>query len=390
MCVNLQPNCDKLIVNSMKRYIHTLCIMLSSVLLFSSCLKSDDDTITDYYNDTAITAFQLASINRYVHTTTSAGKDTVYKVTKTNPAVFTIDQYRRKIYNTDSLLADYDLNHVLATISSKNGGTVVIKSLSDSTLTLYSSTDSIDFTMPREIRVYAQDGSTYRAYEVTVNIHQVATGKMLWEKMSTPAPETTDTARWAGLVAEAGLQQFIGAGRAEAYAFSNEGELMVSMDEGLTWSRDSLDDDSTLLPTDNFAFVSYPFVANDSTDYQLMIGTNDQSPAACVVWRKIAEFAKGSSPSKWVLIPVESYNQYALPRMDNLNLLYYQDKVLAIGNDGNIYISRDQGITWKTTTTYTLPDDIGTYNVNATTDDDGYIWLVGKDTGEVWRGIMIE
>jgi photosystem II stability/assembly factor-like uncharacterized protein len=76
--------------------------------------------------------------------------------------------------------------------------------------------------------------------------------------------------------------------------------------------------------------------------------------------------------------------------MDNLNLVYYNGMPLAIGNDGNIYVSRDQGITWKTTSEYTLPSNIGTYNLTALADDEGYLWLVGKDTGEVWRGKIIE
>ena len=53
-------------------------------------------------------------------------------------------------------------------------------------------------------------------------------------------------------------------------------------------------------------------------------------------------------------------------------------------------MSRDQGITWKTSSKYTLPDELGTNNLSATTDDDGYLWLVGIDTGEVWRGMIIE
>ncbi|MBR6826752.1 MAG: hypothetical protein IKM76_01135, partial [Prevotella sp.] len=63
---------------------------------------------------------------------------------------------------------------------------------------------------------------------------------------------------------------------------------------------------------------------------------------------------------------------------------------LAIGNNGKIYVSRDQGITWKTSTSYTLPEKIGTYNLTAYADDYGYLWLVGKDTYEVWRGDIIE
>ena len=76
--------------------------------------------------------------------------------------------------------------------------------------------------------------------------------------------------------------------------------------------------------------------------------------------------------------------------MDNLNLVRFNSAVLAIGTDKKIYVSRDQGITWKTSSKYTLPDELGTNNLSATTDDDGYLWLVGIDTGEVWRGMIIE
>jgi hypothetical protein len=109
-----------------------------------------------------------------------------------------------------------------------------------------------------------------------------------------------------------------------------------------------------------------------------------------MVWRKIAEYAHNSQPSKWVLIPIEESAGYYLPKMENLNLVHFNNVVLAIGNDKNIYVSRDQGITWKTTTKYTLPDALGTNNLTAITDDNGYLWLVGKDTGEVWRGLIIE
>ena len=165
---------------------------------------------------------------------------------------------------------------------------------------------------------------------------------------------------------------------------------MVTRDNGETWTADSLDEDAEWLPTDNIAFVSWPFAANDSTDYQLLVGTNDKNENACVVWRKIAEYSKNSLPSKWVVIPFADQGAYYLPKMENLNLVRFNGHVLAIGNDNKIYVSRDQGITWKTSSKYTLPDELGTNNLNVTTDKNGYLWLEGKDTGEVWRGFIIE
>ena len=378
----------------MKRYIELLCLLMVSVLLQTSCLGSNSDDDREYSSDTAIKTFSLTTVNRYVHTTSKSGKDSIYKKTLTNPVVFTIDQYQHKIYNTDSLPSDCDLQHVLATITSVNSGTIVInyadKSNGDS-LMYYSSTDSINFTKVKDVRVYAYDGSGFRTYELNINIHQMKSGQMVWEKKSAAdMPIDTNKAIWEQKTAEAGLPQFIGAYHQEGYAYDAYGTLMVSKDHGATWKEDNIEDNAMLLPKANIAFAAWPFAANDSTDYQLMIGTNDLYDKACVVWRKISEHAYRSLPSKWVFLPVESFNNYYLPKMDNLSLVYYNHLPLAIGNDGNIYVSRDQGITWKTTSEYTLPSNIGTYNLTAIADDSGYLWLVGKDTGEVWRGKIIE
>ncbi len=371
-----------------------LCFLTLGMLICTSCLNSDDNNDKEYYSDTAVSAFSLSVVNRYIHTTSSLGTDSVYKKTLTNPVVFTIDQYQHKIYNTDSLPSDCDIKHVLANITSINSGTIVINYLANSgtdSLMYFSNTDSIDMTKAKEIRVYAQDGNNFRSYQLTINVHQVESSKIIWEQKSlTDMPIDQKKAIWEQRIAAVGLKQFIGAGRAEAYAYNINGKLMVSKDNGTSWKEEESDDNTSLLPFTNFAFTSWPFAANDSTDYQLLVGTNDLYDKACVVWRKINEFSFRSQPSKWVFLPAESNNAYYLPKMENLNLVYFNGKVLAIGNDGKIYVSRDQGLTWKTTYTYTLPHEIGTYNLIATTDENGYLWLVGKDTGEVWRGQMIE
>lgn len=374
----------------MKKYIYALCALTAGLFLYTSCISSDDDTDVIQYDDTAVTAFTLAAVNRYVHTTSSKGQDSVYKVALANPVAFSIDHYRQKIYNTDSLPFGCDLRHVLANISSKNGGTIVIKSLTSDTLKYYTASDSIDFSSPRELRVYTTDGSVFRSYEVTVNVHKTETGILTWQQMQ-PAdfPVDGEKARWEERVATAGLKQFIGAGTAEAYAFSEDGTLMVSRDQGITWTADELDEHASLLPTE-FAFASCPFKASVTTDYQLLIGTNSENENSCVVWRKLAEYGPDSEPSKWVFLPVENYNKYFLPKMENLNLVCYKGHVLAIGNDGNIYESRDRGITWKTTKQFTLPATMATHNVSATADTEGHLWLRNKDDGNVWRGSLTE
>lgn len=378
----------------MKKYISALCMMLTGALFITSCLSDEKEDTTEYYKNTAITAFSISCINRYIHTTSSTGADSVYKTSLSNPVVFTIDQIQHKIYNTDSLPSDCDVKHVLASISSLNSGMLIVnytdKSGNDS-LIYYSSTDSINFAQVKNLRVYSQQGDNYRDYNISINIHKATNDKIIWEKKTTDdLPADSKSVLWKQKATAAGMKTLIGYGIAEGYAFDNNGMLMVSKDNGDTWSVDELDEDTALLPTDNFAFASWPFSANDSTDYQMLVGTNDKIDKACVVWRKIAEYAKNSLPSKWVMIPTEDHYQSYLPKMENLNLVRFNNQVMAIGNDSKIYLSRDQGITWKTTSKYTLPETLGTNNLSATTDDNGYLWLVGIDTGEVWRGLIIE
>ena len=165
--------------------------MAIAMFAFSSCLNSDEDEIT-YYDDTAVTAFSLSAANRYIHTTASDGvTDSVYKTTLTVTGYsFSIDQQQRLIYNTDSLPLGTDAAHILATISSKNSGTIVLnlknKAGKDS-LAYYSSTDSIDFTNPVRIRVYNGGGTAYREYTVKVNIHQQKGDIFKWNTLDVPA-----------------------------------------------------------------------------------------------------------------------------------------------------------------------------------------------------------
>lgn len=372
----------------MNKHISALFALMIGALMMTSCLDSDDSSEITYYNDTAITAFSLTTVNRYVHTTSKSGKDSVYKKTLSDPVTFNIDHKNTLIYNADSLYADCDLSHLVVDISTKNGGRVAIKGLSNDSLFTYYATDSLDFSQPREIRVYAQDGSSYRAYTVTVNKHQMTTGKLLWKEMpvgSYPVDETK--ARWEQIVANKGLARFIGAGTKEAYAYDLEGRLVVTTDEFETWKVDSLDDSMSLLPKESVAFVSYPYSANYQTDYQILAGVVEEGENFCSVWRKVAEYAEGSKPAKWAYMPFEIYNRYNLPATNDLSLVWFHGQVLAISSSW-ILSSKDGGITWKDSDGLQLPSD-DLFGVEARTDDEGALWI--KDnTDNVWRGVLVE
>jgi hypothetical protein len=375
----------------MKKYIHVLCAALTCVVLYTSCMNSDDNNSAVVYDDMAITGFRLTSINRLVHSTTKAGKDTVIKKTLANPVPFTINQETYEIYNVDSLPYGCDTKRVLATISSKNNGQIMIKSFVGDTLSFYRSTDSIDFSKPRVLEVYTSDLKAYRSYTVEVNVRQYDNSTMQWERVTLDElPDYGDDAdEWEDIMAKEELRKFIGEGTVEAYAFDYDNKIMVSKDDGATWIPDSVDGDASLLPTQSSAFVSIPFGVNDSTDYQLMVGSCEKEKTESVVWRKIAEFGYDYDPCKWVQIPSDPRNDYYLPKLEHISLLYYNGLILAIGSDKKIYQSRDKGITWKTSKAYTLPEGFDSKDFIAFSDFE-YIWIYARDTGEAWRGIKIE
>lgn len=354
-----------------KKYIYTLCFMLSAVLSLTSCLKGNDEDIDiSQYDDMAITSFTLTSVNKYTTTTSSDGTETVSKtaLTKGLP-IFSIDQYKHQIFNNVPLLAGCDLKHILVTINTKNNGQVGIKSLVSDSIFSFLYTDSIDFSQPREFRVYALNGSGYRAYQVTVNMEGSSVSEKQWMRVANEedAPKA--------LFQDFALQKDY-----EGQAFQ------LSKDGGNTWTNEALMDgeDISLLPESSIAWVSFPYAASPNTDYELMVGSCLNQVQACTVWRKIIEKDVTQVTPQWVNIPMEDSQGCYLPVMETISLVWYNSQVYAFGTNGVIYKTRDGGLTWKITSDITLPKELGSYHIKAATDESGQLYLRDLDNGELW------
>ena len=354
-----------------KRYIYTLCLMLSVVLSLTSCLKGNDDEIDiSQYDDMAITSFTLTAVNKYTTTTSSDGTETVSKTTlNSGLPVFSIDQYKHQIFNNVPLAAECDLKHVLVTVVSKRNGQVGIKSLISDSVFTYVYTDSIDFSQPREFRVYALNGSGYRAYQVTVNKEGSNVSEKQWVRVANKekAPKAL-------------FQDFILQKGTEGSTFQ------LSKDDGNTWTNETLGDgeDASLLPESSIAWISFPYSASINTDYELMVGSSEKQTEACTVWRKIVEKDAPQITAQWVNIPMEDSEKYYLPKMESVTLVWYNSQVYAFGTNGDIYKTRDGGITWKITSDITLPKELGNYHIKAATDESGQLYLRDLVNGELW------
>ena len=361
----------------MKKTIYTIAVLLSLAIGLSSCLNGSDEAEVIVYDDTAIGAFSLSAVNRYVHTTSKSGGDSTYlsKLTVANYP-FTIDQYQRKIYNTDSLPADCDLKHILVTATPTTySGSIWIKSAISDTLFYYNSADSLDFSTIREFVVYNNTGEKYRTYQVQVNVKKkVSSTAVVWTQMpiGTVMP-TTPMAGWDFIFYLSG-KGFV----------ATQGTWETSFDE-------TFDEDTRLLPYPASASFACWELGN-GLSYALLVGSSDAQDKYAVVWRKVIDNDNPTS-SSWAYIPIEDNNCYALPKLDRYSryflLPYTKGSVLAIDGNGNIYQSRDQGITWKTSSALQSPTS---RVLKASTDGNGGIWLWTKDSddesdpGVVWYG----
>lgn len=459
----------------MVRNILTLVLALAAVFSLGSCLGSDDETDVEYSEDTALSSFTLGStINRYYYVKSSTGNDSLVKTTFSGSSyAMTIDHQRGLVYNTDSLPYGTDLKHLLVTASAYNSGTVVIKDINSDTLRYISSTDSLDFSQTREVRVYSQSGASMRAYKVTLYAHQVPTDTTVWSHVATNAQignfnamkavclngnilvigqngdkacvyssgeddGTNWTLRNQELGAEAAsnaivsqgqlfvldgtqlksstdgasftsvgttpLLRLVAASTKRLYALNTDKRLVESTDLGVTWTESPLDDDAALLPTGNIGYTCYPSETSNNADNLLIVGTrgNSENDSITYAWTRIERYGNGDTSYPWNFVDDGEYSTMRLPAMQSLVILPLGDGALAIGGAGiygssekafsHTYLSVDGGIRWRTDSGYRLPSGFKSSATSfaATIDSKGRIWLFGGQTGQVWRGFLIE
>lgn len=292
----------------MKRKFFAFIALITATLSLSSCLSSDETTV-EYTHDTAITAFSLGSLDRY--TKTKAGKDTLLKANVTGSDYkFYIDQAQRKIYNVDSLPCGVRDSAILATISSKNSSPILLMDINktDSVAAYYSSSDSINFSKPRFIRVYSSDYSAYAQYQVTVNVHKELPYEFKWHEL---AQNNSQLAAFSDLKAVACGD--------DIYVFGKTAEgtnkvLKSAINDGSAWSSITM----------NVGLSSDAYQSAVALDDKLYIadGGKVYASADAVRWTEVSENA------------------------DIKQLIGASSKYLYAYTAAGISVSKDQGVSW--------------------------------------------
>ena len=180
-------------MSRMKSKTINIAVLLAALFSLVSCLDTNDGDYV-YTDDSAVTAFSVTSAKKAVHVKASNGADSVYYTTATLTAYkFVIDQQRCVIYNPDSLPYGVDPTKLLVSANSVNSGSLVLKSMTSDSLSYLSTTDSLDFSKPRELQVYSLSGAAVRKYEVRVNVHQEPADQFNWTKLPNPTAFTNAT-----------------------------------------------------------------------------------------------------------------------------------------------------------------------------------------------------
>ena len=293
----------------MKRKFFAFIALITATLSLSSCLSSDETTV-EYTHDTAITAFSLGSLDRY--TKTKAGKDTLLKANVTGSDYkFYIDQAQRKIYNVDSLPCGVRNTAILATISSKNSSPILLMDINktDSVAAYYSSSDSINFSVLRKIRVYSSDYSAYAEYTVTVNVHNELPYEFKWHEL---AQNNSQLAAFSDLKAVACGDSI--------YVFGKTAEgtkvLKSAINDGSAWSSITM----------NVSLSSDAYQSAVVLDGKLYIadGGKVYASADAATWTKVSENTDIKQ-----LIGASSKNLYAY------------------NTAAGISVSKDKGASWE-------------------------------------------
>lgn len=163
------------------KFLPLLAVFFAATSIMTSCLDNDVEQIT-YTSETSITGFSLGTLNINRMGKDKNGLDSPYVDTlDCSNYPFTIDQINRIITNKDSLPVGTHIDKVITSITYDAGMLGYTPKGSDHD-TIWTSTDSIDFTDPVEFKVYAYSGVEGKPYKVTINVHQQEPDTISWKK----------------------------------------------------------------------------------------------------------------------------------------------------------------------------------------------------------------
>lgn len=244
------------------KFLPLIAVLFAATSIMTSCLDNDVEQIT-YTSETSITGFSLGTLNINRIGKDKNGLDSPYVDTlDCSNYPFTIDQINRIITNKDSLPVGTYIDKVITNIT-YDAGVLAYKPKGSDHDTIWTSTDSIDFTEPVEFKVYAYSGVEGKPYKVTINVHQQEPDTISWKKFDNNPFSDGNLSEQKAVYANE-----------KVYVFGKNGD-----DTHIEYSNVANDNPSPWVPvTDNIPsnIDTYSATAWAGNIYFLARGTNDK------------------------------------------------------------------------------------------------------------------
>lgn len=176
------------------------------------------------------------------------------------------------------------------------------------------------------------------------------------------------------------------------YALMN-GKLYRSAD-AVEWTEEELDEENTYLPQGRMLSVSY--IQNNGNKRLFIAGaSNDGDGAVGLAWSKMWRSDVVEGDAMWMHFNRSTGNDYYFPLLEGQSLFPYDGRLMTFGGKridkegesmGCLYVSNDNGITWKQDLELHLPFELRGVEgpLAATVDANHYIWIIANQ--QVWRG----
>lgn len=290
----------------MKSKFAAFTLLLATVFLMASCLESDNDYT--YTDDCAISSFSVttAKQNTFVKTSDGLRDSLVVKELTLSNYKFYIDQINGKIYNPDSLPCGVDAKKLLCSVSNSSAGLVVIKKEKSDSLDYFSSTDSLDFSVDREVQVVSNSGLSVKKYTVHVNVHKEQADSFAWH--ATPICAELKTMQAIKTAAVNGKLILLGTDGNTTIVYTNNGTQWTKCETNLGHYL-AADAYKSLVTKDDYVYIS---------DGGNIVRTNDGK-----TWDIM-----GTATDVTRLVAASRYSLYGY------------------ATDGRLMTSKDNGATW--------------------------------------------
>lgn len=165
--------------------------VLAMMFVASSCFNDVSDVAE--YPYAYIKTFSVGDITSSYPDFTATGNDTTVVRTISGSAYpFTINHLSGEVYNADSLPYATDITKIVVKMSIE--GRASMYDENTGVFDYFTSEDSLDFTLPRRVRITSQDGTFSKDYTVSVNAHKVNPEMMVWSEIARPVGVTPEKA----------------------------------------------------------------------------------------------------------------------------------------------------------------------------------------------------